>query len=202
MGLGGRRGGHGRGVLAGIQVIPALPAVLDGPSIPCKRQRLDEHAGVMEVRIEARDLDGFFHIEGRGAVVVVVHAVAALGHLRADLVDRAVGRDDVELAAAGQVIYEGEFNPVEMRWDADPKGVPFPVIEGTRPLNEPGLPQLPVQDLVLLGQASLLHPVLDGLAVVGLAFLDVEADTLDDPLNEHMRSSIGHLDLLHPNKGS
>jgi hypothetical protein len=54
------------------------------------------------------------------------------------------------LAATGRVIYEGAFNPAEMRWDADPLGVPFPVLDGTRPLGEPGLPQLPVRSLILL----------------------------------------------------
>jgi len=54
------------------------------------------------------------------------------------------------LAAEGRVIHEGAFNPAEMRWDADSQGVAFPVLDGTRPLGEPGLPQLPVRDLILL----------------------------------------------------
>ena len=53
-------------------------------------------------------------------------------------------------AATDQVIHEGEFNPRDMRWEADAQGATYPVLDGTRPLAEPGLPQLPVRDLVLL----------------------------------------------------
>jgi len=54
------------------------------------------------------------------------------------------------LAAGGQVIHEGTFDARDLRWDADAKGVAYPVLEGTRPLAEPGLPMLPVRELVLL----------------------------------------------------
>ena len=45
---------------------------------------------------------------------------------------------------------KGNSIPVTMRWEADPQGAAYPVLDGTRPLAEPGLPQLPVRDLVLL----------------------------------------------------
>ena len=53
-------------------------------------------------------------------------------------------------AADSQVIHEGGFRVEDLRWEADPQGVQYPVLDGTRRLDEPGLPQLPVRDLVLL----------------------------------------------------
>ena len=53
-------------------------------------------------------------------------------------------------AAGGEVLHEGGFRVDDLRWEADPQGVQYPVLDGTRRLDEPGLPQLPVRDLVLL----------------------------------------------------
>ncbi len=53
-------------------------------------------------------------------------------------------------AAGGQVIHEGEFDPGNLRWEANPQGVAYPVLDQTRPLSEPGLPMLPVRELILL----------------------------------------------------
>jgi hypothetical protein len=52
--------------------------------------------------------------------------------------------------AAAEVIYEGGFQPAKLHWATDPQGAAYPVLEGTRPLDEPGLPQVPVRDLVFL----------------------------------------------------
>ncbi|MEN8005618.1 MAG: C25 family cysteine peptidase, partial [Candidatus Krumholzibacteriota bacterium] len=57
-------------------------------------------------------------------------------------------------ASGGQVIHEGGFRVEDLGWDADSQGVRFPVLDGTRSLTEPGLPQLPVRDLVLLVPAD------------------------------------------------
>jgi len=43
-------------------------------------------------------------------------------------------------AAGNQVIHEGSFNPGDLEWEMDPRGVTYPVLDGTRPLAEPGLP--------------------------------------------------------------
>ncbi len=53
-------------------------------------------------------------------------------------------------AAGGQVLHEGGFRAEDLRWETDPQGIQYPVLDGTRRLDEPGLPQLPVRDLVLL----------------------------------------------------
>ncbi|MCK9996953.1 MAG: T9SS type A sorting domain-containing protein [Candidatus Krumholzibacteria bacterium] len=53
-------------------------------------------------------------------------------------------------AAGGQVIHEGEFYPGDLRWEANPQGAAYPVLDQTRPLSEPGLPMLPVRELILL----------------------------------------------------
>ena len=53
-------------------------------------------------------------------------------------------------AAADQVIHEGSFDAFELGWEADPQGVPYPVLDGTRVLAQPGLPQLPAKELVFL----------------------------------------------------
>jgi hypothetical protein len=53
-------------------------------------------------------------------------------------------------AAEGQVIHEADFDAGAMRWEVDPQGAPYPVLDGTRVLAEPGLPQLPSQELVFL----------------------------------------------------
>ena len=67
------------------------------------------------------------------------------------LVAASVALSPAQATAAGnQVIHEGEFNPRDLRWEADPQGAVYPILDGTRPLAEPGLPQLPVQDLVFL----------------------------------------------------
>jgi hypothetical protein len=58
--------------------------------------------------------------------------------------------DAVAAASGGQVIHEGGFHPGDLRWEADPQGSTYPVLDGTRPLAEPGLPMLPVRELVLL----------------------------------------------------
>ncbi len=54
------------------------------------------------------------------------------------------------LAAVSQVIHEGSFHSGDLRWEADSQGVPYPVFDNTRPLTEPGLPQLPAREMVLL----------------------------------------------------
>jgi len=54
------------------------------------------------------------------------------------------------LAAVNQVIHEGSFHSGDLRWEADSQGVPYPVFDNTRPLTEPGLPQLPAREMVLL----------------------------------------------------
>ena len=50
-------------------------------------------------------------------------------------------------AAGNQVIHEGEFHSRDLRWEVDPLGAAYPVLDGTRPLAEPGLPQLPVREI-------------------------------------------------------
>ena len=60
------------------------------------------------------------------------------------------------LAAAGdEVVFEGRFDPADLIWDQDARGDMIPVLPGTRPLGQPGLPQLPGQDLLLLVPAEL-----------------------------------------------
>ena len=54
------------------------------------------------------------------------------------------------VADGGQVIHEGGFHAGDLMWVADPRGGAYPVLDGTRPLAEPGLPILPVRELVLL----------------------------------------------------
>ena len=67
------------------------------------------------------------------------------------LVAASVALSPAQATAAGnQVIHEGEFHSRDLRWEADPQGAAYPVLDGTRPLAEPGLPQLPVRDLVFL----------------------------------------------------
>ncbi len=53
-------------------------------------------------------------------------------------------------ANAGIVVYEGGFSPDLWSWERSAEGDVFPVLEGTRNLSEPGLPVLPVQELILL----------------------------------------------------
>ncbi|MEN8007997.1 MAG: C25 family cysteine peptidase [Candidatus Krumholzibacteriota bacterium] len=53
-------------------------------------------------------------------------------------------------AAVDQVIHEGSFTAKDLNWETDPQGVPYPVLDGTRILAQPGLPQLPARDLVFL----------------------------------------------------
>ena len=53
-------------------------------------------------------------------------------------------------AADGQVILEGSFDTRDLRWEADDQGVPYPVLGNTRTLAQPGLPQLPAREIVLL----------------------------------------------------
>ena len=48
-----------------------------------KRQGLDEHAGIVELRVEARDLDGLLNVPAGGAVVVVVDVTLRLTDGRA-----------------------------------------------------------------------------------------------------------------------
>ena len=45
-------------------------------------------------------------------------------------------------AATGQVLHEGEFRVEDLRWEADVKGIRYPALDGTRLMDEPGLPQL------------------------------------------------------------
>ena len=53
-------------------------------------------------------------------------------------------------ASVNQVIHEGSFDADDLRWEADPEGVLYPVLDQTRVLAQPGLPQMPAQDLVFL----------------------------------------------------
>jgi hypothetical protein len=48
------------------------------------------------------------------------------------------------------VVYEGSFDAGEMVWDQDANGGFFPVLPGTNPLQQPGQPQLPARQLMLL----------------------------------------------------
>jgi len=67
------------------------------------------------------------------------------------LVAASVALSPTQATAAGdQVIHEGEFHSGNLRWEADPLGAVYPVLDGTRSLAEPGLPKLPVRDLVFL----------------------------------------------------
>ncbi len=53
-------------------------------------------------------------------------------------------------AADGQVIFEGSFDPADLTWDAATNGKLFPVLNGGRHLEEPGLPKLPVHPMIFL----------------------------------------------------
>ena len=53
-------------------------------------------------------------------------------------------------ATVNQVIHEGSFDAKELRWETDPTGVPYPELDGTRLLAQPGLPQIPARDMVFL----------------------------------------------------
>lgn len=61
------------------------------------------------------------------------------------------------LAAANSeiVIFEGSISPELWSFETSENGAVFPVLEGTRHLMEPGLPLVPVQDLVLLIPAGM-----------------------------------------------
>ncbi|MGD9548283.1 MAG: C25 family cysteine peptidase [Candidatus Krumholzibacteriia bacterium] len=56
------------------------------------------------------------------------------------------------LAAAGneQVLFEGSFAPHELTWTQDAAGNLVPVLPGTRELGQPGLPNVPVREILLL----------------------------------------------------
>ncbi len=58
-------------------------------------------------------------------------------------------------ARSETVIYEGGFAPDLWSWEYTPEGAIYPSLEGHRQLLEPGLPMVPVQDLVLLIPAGL-----------------------------------------------
>ena len=57
-------------------------------------------------------------------------------------------------APEGQVVFEGSYGANSLQWDADAKGQSLPVVNGTRTLTEPGLPALPVDDLLLMMPAG------------------------------------------------
>jgi hypothetical protein len=56
----------------------------------------------------------------------------------------------IAVANSEIVVFESGFSSDQWSWDRSAEGDLFPVLEGTRSLSEPGLPVLPVQDLVLL----------------------------------------------------
>ena len=56
----------------------------------------------------------------------------------------------VAMAGQDQVIHEAAFDAGALRWEADHQGAPYPVLDGTRVLAEPGLPQLPAKELTFL----------------------------------------------------
>ncbi len=53
-------------------------------------------------------------------------------------------------SGAGTVLYEDGFEADLWSWEINGDGSTFPVLEGTLSLSEPGLPILPVQNLMLL----------------------------------------------------
>ncbi len=50
----------------------------------------------------------------------------------------------------GQVLYEGSFSPSDLVWQSDAQGTSLPVLPQTRALAQPGLPNVPVRELLLL----------------------------------------------------
>jgi len=53
-------------------------------------------------------------------------------------------------SGSGTVLYEGEFDSNQWSWETNNEGLTFPVLEGTVSLAQPGLPVLPVKNLLLL----------------------------------------------------
>ncbi len=53
-------------------------------------------------------------------------------------------------AWAEKVIYEGTFDPGSLTWETDAQGLVIPVLPETRAVAQPGLPAVPVRDLLLL----------------------------------------------------
>ena len=86
----------------------------------------------------------------------------------------ALAADSPDLA--GQVIHEGVFPVSQLSWDQDARGGFQPLLPGTRLLDQPGLPQLVGQDLLLLVPAD----------------LEV-ADAWIEPLATHLEKSPGAL---------
>lgn len=84
-------------------------------------------------------------------------------------------------AADSEVILEGSFPISGLTWDQDAQGGFVPVLPGTQPLAQPGLPQLPGKDLLLLVPADLKV-----------------ADAWIEPLATHQEKSPGTLGLGLP----
>jgi len=55
-----------------------------------------------------------------------------------------------QAAPSGHVIYEGSFQPKDLNWQTDAQGLVLPTFPGTRSLAQPGLPSVPVRELLLL----------------------------------------------------
>lgn len=55
-----------------------------------------------------------------------------------------------QAAPSGQVIYEGNFQAKDLNWQTDAQGMVLPTFPGTRSLAQPGLPSVPVRELLLL----------------------------------------------------
>ncbi len=52
--------------------------------------------------------------------------------------------------SGGQVIYEGTHDAVRFGWQTDAAGEAYPVLDGARTLADPGLPLLPVREMLFL----------------------------------------------------
>ncbi len=84
-------------------------------------------------------------------------------------------------ADGGQVIYEGSFAAKDMTWQPDVQGTVLPVLPHTRAIAQPGLPNVPQRELLLLVP------------------LNMEVTSLwVEPLRTHMEKLTGPLPLAAP----
>ncbi len=79
-------------------------------------------------------------------------------------------------AGSGQVIHEGTFGRDQFGWATAPGGNAYPVITGSRTLAEPGLPMLPVSEMLFL------VPLGSDVARVWIEPLATHREQLSQPL--------------------
>jgi len=83
----------------------------------------------------------------------------------------------VALAGNDPVVYESTISADSWSWDKSTEGQSLPILEGARVLAEPGLPQLPALDLLLL------IPVGQEVADAWVEPLSTRSEVLADPVN-------------------